>query len=241
VGPQGLHYLPISPASFLVLAGLFAALVALVAVRLLQYAYASMGIDPRAAFAILFLSLAGSYVNIPVMQLPAERVVSGQVVDFFGMRYVIPVVQDWPATIVAVNLGGALIPVLLSLYLVYRTRLYARCALAVALVAAACHASARLVPGLGIVEPVFAPALATAVVALMLSRRHAAAIAYVAGGLGALIGADLLNLGRVQGLGAPVVSIGGAGTFDGIFVNGLMAVLIATLARGDANVPPARA
>jgi uncharacterized membrane protein len=44
-----------------------------------------------------------------------------------------------------------------------------------------------------------------------------------------LIGADLLNLRKLQGLGAPIVSIGGAGTFDGIFVTGLMAVLLAGL------------
>jgi uncharacterized membrane protein len=47
--------------------------------------------------------------------------------------------------------------------------------------------------------------------------------------LGTLIGADLLNLDKVQGLGAPVVSIGGAGTFDGIFVIGILAVLLASL------------
>ncbi len=49
------------------------------------------------------------------------------------------------------------------------------------------------------------------------------------GSLGVLIGADLLNLGKLQGLGAPVASIGGAGTFDGIFVTGLIAVLLAGL------------
>jgi uncharacterized membrane protein len=52
-------------------------------------------------------------------------------------------------------------------------------------------------------------------------------VAYVAGTIGTLVGADLLNLRRVQDLGAPVVSIGGAGTFDGIFVTGILAVLLA--------------
>jgi uncharacterized membrane protein len=53
------------------------------------------------------------------------------------------------------------------------------------------------------------------------------AYAYIAGSLGTLIGADLLNLDKVRGLGAPVVSIGGAGTFDGIFLAGIVAVLLA--------------
>jgi uncharacterized membrane protein len=46
-----------------------------------------------------------------------------------------------------------------------------------------------------------------------------------------LIGADLLNLDAVRGLGAPVASIGGAGTFDGIFLTGIMAVLLASFSR----------
>jgi uncharacterized membrane protein len=69
----------------------------------------------------------------------------------------------------------------------------------------------------------------TGVVALLLSRRYAAPLAYIGGSLGTLIGADLLNLGNLQGLGAPVASIGGAGTFDGIFVTGILAVLIASI------------
>ena len=85
------------------------------------------------------------------------------------------------------------------------------------------------VPGIGIAVPVFWPALITAVVALVLSRENAAPLAYIAGSLGTLIGADLTNLDKVRGLGAPVASIGGAGTFDGIFLTGMLAVLLASL------------
>jgi uncharacterized membrane protein len=49
--------------------------------------------------------------------------------------------------------------------------------------------------------------------------------------VGTLIGADLLNLDVVRGLGAPVASIDGAGTFDGIFLIGGMAVLLAGFSR----------
>ena len=59
------------------------------------------------------------------------------------------------------------------------------------------------------------------------SRRFAGPLAYVSGSLGTLIGADLLNLDKLHGLGAPIASIGGAGTFDGIFVTGILAVLLA--------------
>jgi uncharacterized membrane protein len=99
-----------------------------------------------------------------------------------------------------------------------------------------CHILAEPVPGLGIALPVFVPPVSAAIVALLLSRRYAASLAYIGGSLGTLIGADLLNLDKVQGLGAPVASIGGAGTFDGIFLTGILAVLLASIFS-----PPVRA
>jgi uncharacterized membrane protein len=83
------------------------------------------------------------------------------------------------------------------------------------------------VPGVGIAVPVFLPAIIAALVSLLLSRKDAAPLAYISGSMGTLIGADLTNLDKVAGLGAPVASIGGAGTFDGIFLTGIVAVLLA--------------
>src|SRR5262245_2476400 len=89
---------------------------------------------------------------------------------------------------------------------------------------------ARSRSGIGdIAMPVLVPALVACIVALILSRIHAAQLAYIGGSLGTLIGADLFNLGKISGLGAPVASIGGAGTFDGIFLVGILAVLLASL------------
>jgi uncharacterized membrane protein len=229
-----LHYLPLPPAFFSILVAIFVVVLALLEVGALRYAYLRLGISSRAAMLLLLGSLFGSYFNIPVAELPARQVVSGQVIDFFGMQYEIPVVVDWPGTIIAVNVGGALIPGLMSLFLLVRHRLWIRGVLATACVAAVCHHLAHPVHGLGIALPVFVPAAITAVVALILSRAQAAALAYIAGSLGTLIGADLLNLGSVEGLGAPVASIGGAGTFDGIFLIGILAVLLASLTRGPA-------
>ena len=62
---------------------------------------------------------------------------------------------------------------------------------------------------------------------MILSRRSAPALAYIGGTLGTLIGADVLNLPYIQGLGAPVASIGGAGTFDSVFLTGILAALLA--------------
>lgn len=59
----------------------------------------------------------------------------------------------------------------------------------------------------------------------MLHPAAIAGLAYVGGTLGSLVGADLANLGKVRRLGAPVAFIGGAGTFAGVFLAGIIAVL----------------
>jgi uncharacterized membrane protein len=224
-----MHYFPLALPFLLVLLFLFAFLILLIEVGILGYAYERIGVNRRYVFVLLFLSLLGSYVNIPVTELPAQEVHSGKVIAFYGMRYVIPMVVDWPKTVIAVNLGGAVIPAFLSLYLMVKKRLFGRGVLAVAIVAAVSHFMAHPVPGVGIAEPTFIPPLVTAAAALLISREYAPPLAYISGSLGTLIGADLLNLGKVRGLGAPVASIGGAGTFDGIFLTGIVAVLLASI------------
>jgi len=165
-----------------------------------------------------------------VAQLPQVQVMAAREFDYFGMRYLMPVEVDWPGTIVAVNLGGAVIPVLLSLYLLVRRWLWAPGAIVTAIMAVICHLLARPVPGVGITIPIFVPPAAAALTAVLVRRREAAPLAYIGGSMGTLIGADLLNLDKAQGLAAPVISIGGAGTFDGIFVTGILAVVIAGFA-----------
>jgi len=227
--PRHLYYFPFPISFYAVFALVLLALFVLIQLGLLRYAYMRIGLDSRVAMLVLLGSLVGSYVNIPIAQLPEAHIVSDEVIDFFGMRYVVPVVADWPGTIIAANVGGAVIPILLSLYLLQRNRIWLLGAAGTVIVAAFVHLVARTVPGVGIAVPVIAPPLVTAVVAILLSRRFAAPLAYVNGSLGTLIGADLLNLDKLHGLGVPVASIGGAGTFDGIFVTGIVAVLLAGL------------
>jgi uncharacterized membrane protein len=231
------HYFPLGLPFLLFLFFLCAVLIILIEIGILRYAYAKIGIKRRHMFALLLLTFLGSYVNIPVAELPLEQVHPGGEIPFFGMRYVIPMVQEWPRTIIAVNVGGAIIPTLLSLYLLVKNRLYGRGLLAVAIVAIVVHWMAYPVKGVGIAEPTFIPPLIAAGVGLLLSRQSAAPLAYVSGSMGTLIGADLFNLGKIQGLGAPIASIGGAGTFDGIFLTGILAVLLAALFSGKHATP----
>jgi uncharacterized membrane protein len=224
------HYLPLTPGLFSILVIVFAGLIILVQLRILRYAYMRLGVGPGAALLLLFGSLIGSYFNIPITILPGAPVQSGEVIDFYGMRYVVPVVVDWPGTVLAVNVGGALIPAVMSTYLVIRYQLWVKAALATAAIAVVIHSMATPVAGLGIAVPIFAPVVTTAILAFLLSRDYAAPLAYIGGSMGTLIGADLLNLDKISGLGAPVASIGGAGTFDGVFLTGILAVLLAGIA-----------
>jgi len=227
-----MHYIPLTLPFFVGLFLLLVFLVLLIEIRILEYAYELLGVKRRYVFVLLFLSLMGSYVNIPVGTMYGGSMESGQVVTFYGMQYAIPSVSESPRTVITVNVGGALIPFLLSVYLVFKMKLYVRALMAVSVVTIIVHAMAYPVRGVGIAEPIFIPPLVATVVALVISKTYAAPLAYVGGSLGTLIGADLLNLGKITGLGAPVASIGGAGTFDGIFMTGILAVLIAAIMTG---------
>ena len=204
-----IQYLPITPAFFAILVLAFGALIVLIQLGILRYAYMKLGVSSGTAMLLLLGSLVGSYFNIPITMLPGPVARSGEVIDFFGMQYVVPLVHQWPGTLLAVNIGGAVIPTIMSTYLVLRYQLWLRAVIAVL---------------------VIAPVVVTAILAFLLSREYAAPLAYIGGSMGTLVGADLMNLDKIGSLGAPVASIGGAGTFDGIFLTGILSVLLAGLA-----------
>lgn len=225
--PSAPHYLPWSVHLVGALALLLVLALVVIELDLVTVAYERLGLHPRAALALLFASLVGSAINIPVARFPETRRLSEPSVSAFGIRYAIPELERWPGTIVALNLGGAVVPMLLSAYLVAHVGHAARLFAVTALVALATHRFARPVPGVGIAVPILVPPASAAAAAWLLAPEVRAAAAYVGGTLGTLVGADLMNLRRLRGLGAPIASIGGAGTFDGIFVAGIVAVLLA--------------
>jgi uncharacterized membrane protein len=225
---RGLVYWPLA-APFLVIG--FVAVLVLIAfaqIGIFSYALGRLGIGPEVAMLVLLASLAGSVINIPVARLRGSVTQLRQIVTVFGMRYVIPVVRSSKTT-VAVNVGGAVVPAVLSAYLIAHDRLGWLALTAVAVTALFTHVVARPVRGLGIAVPALLPGIFATAVALILHPVAVAGLAYVGGTLGTLIGADLLNMHKVRRLGAPVVSIGGAGTFDGVFITGIVAVLLAAI------------
>ena len=191
------------------------------------YAYRKIGVAPRYVFTILVLTLLGSHVNIPLYSVSARDIARPETVALRAAVRCAAGRTRPGATVVAVNVGGALIPALLSLYLFLRLPMKGRMLIGTAVVTVVVNQLAQVVPGVGIAVPMLLPPLLAAGVALVLAFRRAPPVAYVAGTMGALIGGDLLNLGRVAEMGAPMLSIGGAGTFDGVFLTGILAGLLA--------------
>jgi uncharacterized membrane protein len=196
----------------------------------LAYAYRRIGIPQGAMFGIMFASLAGSAVNLPVGRIHGKPQRTVQQIRIFGRRYRIPVERPASTTTLAVNLGGALLPTGVSVFLLIHDSIWWQAAIGVAFVAAIVHLVARPVEGVGIQVPGIIPPLLAAGIAMLVAPHMAAPVAYVSGSLGTLIGADLTNIDKLSSLGGGAASIGGAGTFDGVFLSGIVAVLLVAVA-----------
>ena len=202
---------------------------------LIGAAFSRIGFSAQAILLLLLAVLIGSVINIPLFTLEtSEPIMTDAYVTVFGMTYRVPAAAEGSRkTVVAINVGGALIPSLVSLYLLWRFPDVVAFAIAgVILVAVVSHLISKPVKGVGIVTPALVSPLVAAVytigvLTLFQGVVNAFALAYVCGVLGTLIGADLTNLGAIKQVGAPVASIGGAGTFDGVFLSGIIAVLLA--------------
>ena len=209
-------------ALFLILLLLAPIFLALVYFNAITLSFERLGLSPEAAMALFAASLIGGWINIPISRRPVlvQPRASGLMGYFF---YYSPQVRE---QVLAINVGGAVVPVLFSLYLLPRAPLVPTL-LTLAVVTAVCKAIARPMPGVGITMPAFVPPLVAVAAALAFTGRgEAAPVAYIGGTLGTLIGADLLNLHVIRRMPALVASIGGAGVFDGVFLVGVLAALL---------------
>lgn len=236
-----LVFRPISTLYYALLLFLLVTLLPYVALFFRDLLVGALGLPPEAVGSFLFLSLIGSFFNIPLKEARSRAPIYVlREVRFFGVTWRLPRVEmGIRRTLITVNVGGAIVPLLFSLYLLgwsipscspdtFLT--YSKVLFVLVVVTLAVYRSSMLIKGLGIATPAFIPpvtvALATLFVHLLSPMSCPTQIAYVGGTLGTLIGADLLNLHRISSLGAPIVSIGGAGTFDGVYTTGLVSVLL---------------
>lgn len=224
--PSMKHYF--SFGHLLVFILLLGSMVMLIQLELLSFAFVKLGLPPDTGLAILFLSLLGSVINIPLMRVKHDVSQPGtEPVSYRGLLKV-PMRPFSGNTVIAINMGGCLIPVSVSIYLFSSHSLnLASVLLGIAIVSVISYVFSRPVQGLGIAMPILVAPISAALVGMLISPEHSAPLAYISGTLGVLIGADLLRLKDISQLGAPFASIGGAGTFDGIFITGIVAALLA--------------
>lgn len=201
--------------------------------QVMGLALAKLRLDPQTALFVIVGIFLGSVVNIPVKRLVRHEDVTVHPFPHFGF------LDRWPQfqrvrreTIVAVNLGGCVIPTMVAIYEMFQlvmdswTYLLAF-GLAVAINTTVCYRLARPVKGIGIAMPALVPPIVAVMSALVLAPDQAPPVAFIAGVFGPLLGADLLHLREIPRISTGMASIGGAGTFDGIVLSGILAAYLA--------------
>lgn len=196
-------------------------------------ALGKLGLGPVSSLLAALGIFLGGTLNVPVTRVEHQRTVEYLPNRLLGLHQLLSqAVQERTYTVIAVNVGGCLIPTALAGYQAARLAMEAPAVLPAALLAlvinvALCYVVARPVPATGITMPAIVPAGAAALCGLLLTPEWAPPVAFMAGVLGPLLGADILHLDDIAEIGTGMASIGGAGTFDGIVLSGLVATLLA--------------
>lgn len=220
-------YLPVVLILFLILLLLLPFLWFAVAIDVVQVAAAKLGFSRGMAIFLFTLIIIGSTINIPLYRIESQGQLPLNFQDIWLEKYWgIPLQQAHSFTVVALNVGGGLIPVLIALYQLGRSNILA-IILCTAIVTLVSYHSAHIVPGIGIeINPLVSPLTAALSAILLTKGIQIPPVAFASGVLGTLIGADLLHLAQIEKMTAGVLSIGGAGVFDGIALCGLLALLL---------------
>lgn len=200
-------------------------------IGVLEGALVKLQIGPQTAAGVVFGILIGSMINVPVRRIERREPMPVDPWAMFGLGGYWPARQVRMVTVIAVNVGGCVIPTALAAYEIWSllhwgAAAFAGLAAAVLLNIGVCYRLARPVRGVGILMPGLVPPLVAALAALLLAPQHATPVAFVAGTLGPLVGADLLHLREVGRMQTGILSIGGAGTFDGIVLSGIVALYL---------------
>lgn len=158
--------------------------------------------------ALLFIAavIAGSFINIPLMRSPVQ---------------------------LTINVGGALLPLLLSIWLIAKadeTSEKIRAVVASLLVTFTIYLGSRYLPYEPenmFLDPKLIYGLSAGIIAYLAGRSRRSA--FIGGVLGIIL-SDIVHMITIINAGIPgTVSIGGAGAFDVVMIAGIVAVMIAEL------------
>lgn len=211
-------------ALLLVLAFLFT----LIQISAITIMFDKLGLSTHSAMLLLFSSILGSGINLPLFKIHAEKSEQMPIPWYMKQLFERMHLEFKGYTTIAINVGGCLIPLGFSIYLLAFHKLNpGSVVIATILTTIISFLVSRPIHGLGVGMPVFVAPITAALVAVMVSPEHSAPLAYICGTLGVIIGADLMRIKDIRTMGVPIASIGGAGTFDGIFITGVVAVLLA--------------
>ncbi|MFT4994652.1 MAG: putative membrane protein [Paraglaciecola sp.] len=211
---------------------MFIFLMPLLFMNVIFVALGKLGIPPSLAPLIVFMMFVGSLVNIPILRESIPGPLSHHPLNIWGLeRYWPNLQQPLSERVIAINLGGFVFPILLVCYEIvliawHHSDLLLSLGAAVLINIVLCYHLARPIPHIGITLPALIPGLVAAISALAMAPDMAPPIAFCAGVLGPVIGADLMKLKQIRLTQVGMASIGGAGTFDGIVISGLIAVLL---------------
>jgi uncharacterized membrane protein len=196
-------------------------------------ALGKLSIAPQLAPLIVLVMFVGSLINIPILREPIPAQLRHHPLSIWGLeRYWPDMYKEVRERIIAINVGGFVVPILLVVYEVVLVcsqypEVLLPLLMAVLINVYVCYLLAQPVPQIGITLPALVPGVMAAICALLLAPTLAAPVAFCAGVLGPVIGADLMYLKKIRETHVGLASIGGAGTFDGIVISGLVAVLLA--------------
>lgn len=190
------------------------------------------GLDEITALLVFFFIILGSLVNIPLYEKPSRQ--SEQIKIFYFYFYFVRVKK----IVIAVNLGGCIFPSILAIKALVDSIDFVdpfHFFLSLSFATLLSYLFAKPVRGVGIVIPLFIPVLVSLASSLICIHLSSAPISllpklsFSIGVLSTIIGADILHLSDFEKVGEGVVSIGGAGTFDGIFLTGIFAAILASI------------
>ncbi|MCM8772527.1 MAG: DUF1614 domain-containing protein [Candidatus Omnitrophica bacterium] len=195
----------------------------LLQIEIIRIALGKLGLSPFFAFLVLLASLIGSGINIPIYSREATIFHPYRELFFLFQPFGLPEIET--KQIIAINVGGAIIPILLCIYLLPKAPLLPTF-FSTIISTIICFKLSKIIPGIGITIPALIPPIIAVLLAFIFAPQNKIPVAYISGVLGVLIGADLLNLPNLPSYPG-VMSIGGAGVYDGIFLVGIISVLLA--------------